>query len=172
MQKWYYYLIFSIILFFIPYSIFIIGDWLGVGVQFSVLKIQFSDQGNSTIDILQELRYLTSGVITGKSVLTILMWAIGSFCIIISIIVLVILNSRQTIPKIKYGGMLLILAATFFLASIISQYGILFNGPAGVAIPVGLPVLFVIGGWMYMEGRKEEIGDEEEMAQDIDDESE
>jgi hypothetical protein len=23
-------------------------------------------------------------------------------------------------------------------------------------------VLFVIGGWMYMEGRKEEAGDEEE----------
>ena len=28
-------------------------------------------------------------------------------------------------------------------------------------IPVGLPVLFVIGGWMYMEGRNEEAGDEE-----------
>ncbi len=27
-------------------------------------------------------------------------------------------------------------------------------------IPVWLPVLFVIGGWMYMEGRKEEEGDE------------
>ena len=34
------------------------------------------------------------------------------------------------------------------------------------------PVLFVIGGWMYMEGRKEEVGDEEDGVQDIEDESE
>jgi hypothetical protein len=32
-------------------------------------------------------------------------------------------------------------------------------------------VLFIIGGWMYMEGRKEEAGDEEEMEQGIDEES-
>ena len=30
------------------------------------------------------------------------------------------------------------------------------------AIPIGLPVLIVIGGWMYMEGRKVEAGDEED----------
>jgi hypothetical protein len=35
-------------------------------------------------------------------------------------------------------------------------------------IPIGLPVLFVIGGWMYMEGQKKEAGDEEEEVQEID----
>jgi hypothetical protein len=32
-------------------------------------------------------------------------------------------------------------------------------------------VLFVIGGWMYMEGRKQEAGDEEEEVQGIVEES-
>jgi hypothetical protein len=44
--------------------------------------------------------------------------------------------------------------------------------PAGTAIPIGLPVLFVIGGWMYMEGRKEEAGDEEGEVQGISEEYE
>jgi len=38
---------------------------------------------------------------------------------------------------------------------------------AGIAIPIGLPVLFVIGGWMYSEGRKEEAWDEEEEVQGV-----
>jgi hypothetical protein len=34
------------------------------------------------------------------------------------------------------------------------------------------PVLFVVGGWLYMEGRMVEAWDEEEAVQDIEDESE
>jgi hypothetical protein len=33
------------------------------------------------------------------------------------------------------------------------------------------PLLFVIGGWMYREGQKEEAGDEEDEVQGITDES-
>ena len=39
-------------------------------------------------------------------------------------------------------------------------------------IPIGLPVLFVTGGWMYREGRKVEAGDEEEEDQWISEEYE
>ena len=40
--------------------------------------------------------------------------------------------------------------------------------PAGIAIPIGLPVLFVIGGWMFMEGQKEEeAGDKERDVQGV-----
>ena len=35
------------------------------------------------------------------------------------------------------------------------------------SIPPGLPVLFVIGGWMYMEGQKEEAGAEGNEVQGI-----
>jgi len=38
-------------------------------------------------------------------------------------------------------------------------------------IPIGHPELFVLGGWMYMEGRKEEAGDEEQGVEGIDEES-
>jgi len=34
-------------------------------------------------------------------------------------------------------------------------------------ISIGIPVLFVIGCWMYMEGQKEEVGDEEDVGQGI-----
>lgn len=34
-------------------------------------------------------------------------------------------------------------------------------------IPIGLPDLFVIGGWIFMEGQKEEVVDEEEEVKGI-----
>jgi hypothetical protein len=168
MQKWHYHLFLSTILFFIPYSIFIIGDWIGAGVQFSLLKIQFSDQGNSIINVLQELDYLKSGIITGRSILTILLWAFGVFLIVISIAVLFVQNYRQTAIKTVYSSILLFFAGIFFLASIITQYGPYLHGPAGTAIPIGLPVLFVISGWMYMEGEKGPGIDIDEVHQSVD----
>ena len=47
---------------------------------------------------------------------------------------------------------------------------VLVRSPSIVAfntIPIGLAVLFVMGGWMYMEGRKEEVGDEVQEVQGI-----
>jgi len=35
------------------------------------------------------------------------------------------------------------------LASLIQQYGPLLHGPAGIAIPVGLPLVFAVGWWVY-----------------------
>ena len=52
------------------------------------------------------------------------------------------------------------------------QFGPYFHGPVGIAIPIGIPLMFVIGGWMYMEGQKEEAGNEDQDVQGIDEESE
>jgi hypothetical protein len=171
MQKLYYYIALLTALIFVPLNIFIIGNWLGAGIQFSMIKIQFVDQGMSIINLIQELQYIISGIIVGKSIFTILMWAIGFFLIIISFICLCVLNYRQTILKIKYNGLLLVLASIFFLASIIIQYGPFFHGPAGTAIPIGLPVLFVVGAWMFIAGQKEEARDKDE-GHNIEQESE
>jgi hypothetical protein len=36
------------------------------------------------------------------------------------------------------------------------QYGILLNGPAGISIPVGIPVIIILGWIQYRHFRKED----------------
>ena len=92
-------------------------------------------------------------------------------CFLVSSILMQFLEVGSSNYIKKRGGTLIITAGILFSSSIIIQYGPLFHGPAGIAIPVGLPVLFVIRGWMYMEGHKGEAGDEEDEVQRINEET-
>jgi hypothetical protein len=170
MQKWIQYFLLSVLLFFIPFNIYIIGDWLGIGVQFLIWNFQYSSQGNSIITILQEIQYIISGIIYGRSAIAILIWIISLVFIAGSIFI--ICYYRNESVYIKRAGVLLVISGITLFLSIITQYGPLFHGPAGIAIPIGLPVLFVIGGWIYSEGCKEEAGDDEDEVQGIAEESE
>jgi hypothetical protein len=165
MQKWIHYFFLSALLFFIPFNIYIIGDWLGIGIQFLIWKFQYSSQGNSIITILQELQYIISGIIYGRSAISILIWIISLVFIVGSIFI--ICYYRNELAGVNRAGLFLMFSGITLLLSLICQYGPLFHGPSGLAIPIGLPVLFVIGSWMYMEGRKEEAGDDEEEVQGV-----
>jgi len=159
--------IFSIIALMIPINIYIIGDFLGAGFQTSLFKFQISSYGSSFILVTRDLSYVISGIYKGQTALSTLLWVIG-VCFLVSSIFILFLESGASDNLKKRSGTLIIIAGILFISSIIVQYGPFFHGPAGTAIPIGLPVLFVIGGWMYMEGRKEEVGDEVQEVQGID----
>lgn len=169
MKKISWFRIFALISLFIPITIFVIGDYLGVGIQFPTFRFQESYLGISIIPINKEWEYILKGLIRSKSAISIALWIIGLLLIIASLLVTFYNNCRES-KKFKFAGIFLCSAAILFLISLFMQYGPLFHGPAGIAIPIGLPVLFVIGGWMYMEGRKEEVGDDEEEVQEIEEE--
>ena len=162
--------LFLLALFALPINIYIIGDFLGAGVQFALVRFQISYQGNSILYVTNDLNYVLLGIYQNLSALSVIFWIIGVLLLVFAIVLLHISKINISIIR-KRVGLLILTTTILFLASLISQYGPIFHGPAGTAIPIGLPVLFVIGGWMYMEGQKEEAGDEEEEEQVIDEES-
>ncbi|MCU0629860.1 MAG: hypothetical protein MUF37_01750 [Methanoregulaceae archaeon] len=140
-----------------PINIYIIGDWQGVGVQFAFFRYQITTLGTSLIHSYQDIEYIKMGILGIKTALSTAFWIIGSIFLTISFI-----YQMLYLKKFFITGLFVLFSSILYLVSIIIQYGPLFHGPAGTAIPIGLPVLFVIGAWMYMEGQKEEAGDEEE----------
>jgi hypothetical protein len=156
---------------FIPITIYIIGDFLGTGIQFAFFRFQDTYLGSSIIPINQELGYVIDGIIQKQSAVSIILWILGSILIIGSLLI-TFCNRYSVTNKLKFAGIFIFCSSFIFLISTMIQYSPLFHGPAGTAIPVGLPVLFVIGGWMYMEGRKEEAGDEVDEVQGMVEESE
>ncbi|MFA4859866.1 MAG: hypothetical protein WC598_03830 [Methanoregula sp.] len=52
---------------------------------------------------------------------------------------------------VKTAGFLTIMAGIISILSSALQYGIFLNGPAGFALPVGIPLILVIG-WMMFSG--------------------
>lgn len=153
-------------LFFIPLNLYIIGKTMGFGIQWSLFLYQES-VSNNFVSIFQNINYIIYGYYTGMTALSVWLWMFGAIFMIIALVFS--FNPKpERIPGVKISGIITICAGVLFLLSLMVQYGLLFHGPAGTAIPIGLPVLFVIGGWMYMEGRKEEAGDGVQDVQGID----
>ena len=143
--------ILSVITLIIPINIFVIGDYLGASIQFPLLKYQITYMGSSTVTILHDFNYVISGIYTSKTAVSVFIWFFGVLILLLGII-LIWVKSHENIKIFKTTGILIMASALLFLVSTIVQYGLFFNGPAGIAIPIGLPVLFVIGSWIYWEG--------------------
>jgi glucan phosphoethanolaminetransferase (alkaline phosphatase superfamily) len=145
-----------IILAFIPLQIYIVGDWLVAGVQFSFMKIQYSyigdKSGSSVIFLTRELFYVTTNLYQGRTAFSVLLWITALF-LLISAILFFWFQEKVAVKSLKLIGVLIILSAFIFLISIIAQYGIIFSGPAGTSIPIGIPLLFIVGGWFLREGK-------------------
>jgi len=156
-----------LILFFIPLNLYIIGRAFGFGLQWSLFRYQESGMGNSFISIFQDINYVINGQYTGITAFSTVLWVFGAV-LMIPALVLLFIPVFKTINMSKISGIITICAGIFMVFSLIVHYGLRFNGPAGTAIPVGLPVMFVIGGWMFTEGRKEETGDDEEDLHEVD----
>lgn len=151
--------ILSLILLVIPINIYVIGSSIGSGLQTPLFKFQMTGYGSFFIPVTSDLYYITSGHYKGQTALSTLLGVIG-VCFLVSAILLLFLEMGAYDEIKKRAGIIIIIAGNLFLGSIIIQYGPLFNGPAGIAIPIGLPVLFVVGGWMYWEGLKDKARDD------------
>jgi hypothetical protein len=132
----------------IPSTIIIIGDWIGTGVQFPWFSYIVSYQGTSLISAYSNLGYVTSGILSLKSAISILLWEAGTVLLAAATCLLLYEHAKRS-TRHRVPGLLTILAGIAMLASLIQQYGPLLHGPAGIAIPVGLPLVFVVGWWVY-----------------------
>jgi hypothetical protein len=135
--------------------VYVIGDWLGTGVQWSLFRYQQSYLGDSLILVSRDIVHVTSGVIVGRSAISLLFWIAGSVLILIAFILAILATIHEEPAHFRKGALLTITGGLFLLLSIMVQYGITFSGPAGFAVPVGIPIILIIG-WLVYSGRYED----------------
>jgi hypothetical protein len=134
-----FHLLIHIFLVFIPVNIYVIGDWMGSGIQWVFFRYQQTYLGPSFIPLTGDLLYILNGIISGKTALSITIWTIGAMLIIFSII-LVLINYLADFRSSLVPAFLLGVSICTLLLGMIIQYGIAFHGPAGICIPVGIPL--------------------------------
>ena len=151
----------------LPFNVYIIGDAIGAGLQFPFLRYQQTYLGSGVITVLRDLDYVASGIITGRSTLSILLWVLGTLLLVAAIVYFAArrqenYDSFRTTLSLLVGG-----AGGAYLASCFAQYGPTLHGPAGLAIPVGVPLLFAVAVYILKaEGMDDEPEYEEEDEDD------
>jgi hypothetical protein len=145
----------ALIPFIFPINVYLIGDSFGAGLLFLLIRIQETTLGWSTIFIWQEFCYVADGIISGRSASSILLWLGG--VVLLAVAAILILTSRESGKRgvIVYG-----LGWTLLVASTMIQYGPLFHGPAGIAIPIGLPLLIVLGYLLWKDATRVDLMEE------------
>jgi hypothetical protein len=97
-------------------------------------------------------RYITfvlNGTISGRSAISVILWGVGGLLFIIATILVILANTSKDSSLIKKASLITIAGGIIIAFSIPVQYGILLNSQSGFAIPVGIPIILIIGWWMY-----------------------
>lgn len=161
--------------FILPTNIYLIGEeGLGAGLQCSFFRYQQTYLGTSLITLVDDLGYVTSGTIGGRSALSILLWALGT-ALLVAAAGYAVYRRHDGITRIRRPLALLVAGgAVAYLLSCIAQYGPGLHGPAGFAVPIGVPLILAVAGYVmtaeeddeleYGE-EKEDCGEEEEGEQ-------
>lgn len=144
-------LILILLLFVIPLNIYVIGDWIGTGVQWALFRYQDTSYGTSIFTLIDDFEFITSGILTTKTVISISLWITGVVLLIIGFIAFVVIIAEEMDEQMHFLGLIVIASGILLLASCITQYGPLFSGPAGLSIPIGIPLTIVVGGLIYLQ---------------------
>lgn len=142
-------LLLQCLVFLIPINIYVIGDWLGTGLQWALFRYQQTYLGNSLILVIKDITYVFNGTISGRSGISLIMWAIGVLLFIIATILVIFANIDEDSSLIRKASIFTITGGIIIAFSILVQYGLLLNSQSGFAIPVGIPIILIIGWWMY-----------------------
>lgn len=130
-----------LIFFIFPLQIFIIGGNLGFGIQGSVYRFQMTEFGTYFFPITRELDFVLNGTYSGKTALSIILWVMGTALLACITIFSFSHTSDATTNYYRQIMKGLIVACGIYLGSCIAQYGFLFQGPAGISLPVGILVI-------------------------------
>lgn len=133
---------FLVLIFFIlPLQVFIIGNNTAIGIQGAVYRYQVSEYGNSLIPVTQELMYILSGIYTGKTAMSIVLWILGTVLLTITTWFGLVYANDTRSDYYRQTGLGLAGSCVCYLLSCIAQYGFFFRGPAGTSIPIGIVLI-------------------------------
>lgn len=137
-------IILLLICFILPIHFFMMGEGVGFGLQGVVYQYKVTGQGVNLFTIVQDMNYVLYRTYSGRTMISSILWIMGSLCTIVSTIIWLV-NAACISRFNKISGALLITGAVIYLFSVIFQYGVLLHGAAGISIPFGVPLLIVIG---------------------------
>jgi hypothetical protein len=149
MQKFRIPLILQALVFLIPLNIYVIGDWIGSGIQTMFFRYHQTNVGNGVIFLNREMGYVLAGIVTGKSAYALAIWGFGVVLICIATLVMIYAYFLEEPAFIRYSAFLNAGGALLFTVAVVIQYGIFLHGPAGIAIPFGIPVILGIAYLQY-----------------------
>jgi hypothetical protein len=138
-------LIVQCFIFLIPVNIYVIGNWLGAGAQWFLFRYQQTYLGDSFIFFYKDLEYVQMGILSAKSTVSAEISFIASLCLVLATLILIAAMMRRTVSLGKTAAVITVFGGFLFLVADAFQYGILFNGPAGLVFPVGVPVMIASG---------------------------
>ena len=142
------FLILNFVIFLIPVNVYVIGDWLGTGIQWILFRYQSTYLGDSILDVWKDLMYVMSGTMGWKTSIAWSLWVVAAGILVLSLIVH-LLNYLTSVDGDRITGIIILAGSFLLLVSDLVQYGILFNGPAGFCIPLGIPLIMVCG-WLLI----------------------
>ncbi|MFY9800645.1 MAG: hypothetical protein WAK10_05305 [Methanoregula sp.] len=140
------------------------GDWLLVNVQWALFRYQQSEYGTSLILGYKDILYIYLGQNTGwYNIAAALFWTTGAVILLIGLYITIISCIEQNSEKIRTASYFTLSGGTFLCLSAICRFF------GGFAIPVGVPVILILGWWMYQgnfeaDDTGQESGDEEGSA--------
>jgi len=137
-----------IIFFLFPLQVFIIGNDLGIGIQGAVYRFQVTSYGDSLITIGEEINYIIQGIYSGKTAFSVILWALGTVLLTITTWFGLIYADGNKPDYHRLVRLGLAGSCIIYLISCITQYGIFFNGPAGISLPVGIGIILIWMVWL------------------------
>ena len=146
----------------LPANIYAIGGAVGGGLRFPLFLYQDTTYGASLIPVWREISYGTSGLIGGRSAVSILLWVLGTALLIAAITYFAVRREDDYETFRKPLALLVAGGAAAYLLSCVAQYGPPLYGPAGFAVPVGVPLILAVAGYIMKAEEDEELEDEEE----------
>jgi len=131
--------------FVIPLHIYSIGGGQGVGIQGSFYRYQVTGYGPMMITIMQDVSYVTGGIYSGRTALSIALWVAGSISLVIATLIHLIRPDYINYNYAQLIGFFLIGTGVLYVVSCIAQFGPLLNGSAGISMPFGGFALMLLG---------------------------
>lgn len=138
--------------FFLPLQCFIIGDGLGLGVQGAAYRYQITGSGISLIPITYEINYVTSGIYSMKTAVSVLLWVIGTLVLTCTLVLSLIHTGQMNTRLLQVYITGISGSIIFYLASLVAQYGLFFSGPAGITLPAGIFLMALFAVFLYGNG--------------------
>jgi hypothetical protein len=101
------------------------------------------------ISIPKEVSYVTSGIYSGKTALSVILWSLGTVMLTLTTYVSLIYWNRLPRQYLRSVCIGLSAAGILYLSSCIVQYGPLFHGQAGISLPFGIVILLIFGIFLF-----------------------
>lgn len=119
------------------------GNWMLVNIQWALFRYQQSQYGNSLILGHRDVLYIYFGYNTGLyNIAAASFWTIGSVILLIGLCITIFAYIKKKFPLIRTASYFTIVGGIILGLSALCRF------QAGFAIPIGIPIILIIGWWI------------------------